>query len=143
LEYIPFQPEDKDTLISTWEASVRATHRFLSESDIVYYKSILAGFELEKLPIHCGWENEFMVGFGAVVNHSLEMLFLHPAYIGKGYGTNFLHFLDQIADIKTVEVNEENLDALHFYQKHGFVVSGRRAMDDHNKPHPILELVRH
>jgi putative acetyltransferase len=140
LKYLPFQSDHKTALIDVWEASVRATHHFLSEDDISFYRALLEEFELEKLPIYCAWDNEVLVGFGAVVHHSLEMLFLHPNYIGKGYGTDFFNFLNQIERIEKVEVNEENPKALQFYEKCGFTITGRRALDDHGQPHPILEM---
>lgn len=142
MEYKPYHTADKSALIDTWEASVRASHLFLSESDIAFYRALLGEFELENLPIYCAWDNDKLVGFGAVVQHSLEMLFLHPNYIGKGCGTEFFTFLNDIEHIEKVEVNEENPKAVHFYEKHGFVIMGRRALDDHGQPHPILEMKR-
>ena len=140
MEYKPYHTADKSALIDTWEESVRATHFFLSESDIAFYRALLGEFELEKLPIYCAWDKGSLVGFGAVVHHSLEMLFLHPNYIGKGCGTEFFNFLNDVERIEKVEVNEENPKAVCFYEKLGFIITGRRELDDHDQPHPILEM---
>ena len=46
----PVGPDEGERLIEVWEASVRATHDFLSESDIAYLKPLV-------LPALRGMEN--------------------------------------------------------------------------------------
>lgn len=35
------RPEEGDRLVKVWEATVRATHHFLSESDIQFFKPLV------------------------------------------------------------------------------------------------------
>ena len=41
----------------------------------------------------------------------------------------------------TTNVNEQNEQAVGFYQKMGFKVTGRSETDDLGKPYPLLHLV--
>ena len=34
-------PKDYDELLALWEASVRSTHHFLTEENILFYKSLI------------------------------------------------------------------------------------------------------
>lgn len=70
----------------------------------------------------------------------IEMLFVHPDAIGKGYGRTLLQFAIKNKGLRKVDVNEQNQRALKFYQKHGFSLTGRDNTDSEGKPYPILHL---
>ena len=76
------QPADGPPLVALWERSVRATHRFLSEADIAYYRprvaEILAGASLE-LWVLTG-SADVPIGFLGLSAHGIEALFLEPAH---------------------------------------------------------------
>lgn len=76
------QPADGPPLVALWERSVRATHRFLSEADIAYYRprvaEILAGESLE-LWVLTG-SADVPIGFLGLSAHGIEALFLEPAH---------------------------------------------------------------
>ena len=68
---------------------------------------------------------EDMKGFGEIIS-----LYLLPEYIGKGYGRQLLQFamkeLQKMGFHKVyLWVLEENKTARHFYEKSGFVPTGR------------------
>ena len=48
------------------------------------------------------------------------MLFIDPKYFRKGYGTQILQTLIREDQVRYVEVNKENYNAVKFYQKNGF-----------------------
>ena len=70
----------------------------------------------------------------------LKMIFLHPDARGKGIGKMLLKYA--IADLKVtkVDVNEQNAEALQFYEHFGFTVISRSALDGTGKPYPILHM---
>ena len=53
-------------------------------------------------------------------NHRLEMLFLAPSERGKGLGRQLLEYGIRIYDIQEVTVNEQNPQAVGFYEYMGF-----------------------
>ena len=74
-------------LTDIWEASVRATHTFLTEDDIAALRRYVPG-ALRAVP-HLTVlldEHDQPAGFCGVDGQRLEMLFLHPDVIGKGAG---------------------------------------------------------
>lgn len=131
----------KSQVLTVWEQSVRATHSFLLESDIDFYKSIVQEIDFNSFIVYCSLaENQEVVGFLGVADDKLEMLFLKPEYIGKGIGGQLMKFaLDELR-VTTVDVNEENTHAVEFYKKYGFKVFDRTPVDSTDKPYPILKM---
>ena len=68
------------------------------------------------------------------------MLFLDPAVRGKGFGKMLLKHAIEIHHITSVDVNEQNSDAVKFYEHFGFKSISRSALDGTGKPFPILHL---
>ena len=46
----------------------------------------------------------------------------------------------QIEEVNKVDVNEQNPQALGFYQHYGFEVIDRSPLDGSGKPYPILHM---
>lgn len=132
---------DNEQVIAVWEQSVRATHLFLKELDIVLYKSILQGFDFTSLAVFCLRDpSNQVLGFIGVAGDKLEMLFLSPEYLGQGYGRLLLKYAIDQLNVTRVDVNEDNKRAYRFYRHFGFVVVHRKPVDDFGKPYPILEM---
>lgn len=141
-------PQDYDELIEIWEVSVRATHLFLSENDIAFYKPIILKYTLPDIelygifdkPLTETQQTRSILGFLGVSSDKVEMLFLNPTYRKKGLGRQLLEFALQRLKIYKVDVNEENPDALAFYLHMGYQIKSRDEFDGNGKPHPILHL---
>jgi putative acetyltransferase len=134
-------PNDYPEITEVWEASVRATHHFLSEADIQYFKPLILNEYLKAVHLLCVKDDlGKIIGFLGVHEDSLEMLFLHPNARGQGIGKQLVNHAIQQLNIKKVDVNEQNPDALGFYQHAGFVIKGRSETDGLGKPYPILHL---
>ena len=80
------------------------------------------------------------MGFIGTSNDTIEMLFINPDFRGKGVGRVLTNFAVKDLKIKKVDVNEQNFQAIGFYEKLGFKVIGRSELDGQNKPYPILHL---
>jgi putative acetyltransferase len=132
---------DLPRCFEVWESSVRATHTFLTEADlqalIPLVKAGLAAFE----PLHVVRDpSGEAVAFMGVAEGTVEMLFVHAEHRGQGLGHLLLtHALMDHAATR-VDVNEQNPQALRFYERHGFRVVGRSPLDGQGKPFPILHL---
>lgn len=131
---------DYPELISVWEASVRATHDFLKEENIQFYKPLILNEYLKAVDLYCVKDNDAVAGFMGLSESSIEMLFIHPDFRGSGIGKNLLQFAVNELKVNKVDVNEQNDQALGFYLKMGFKVVNRSELDGMGKPYPILHM---
>lgn len=136
----PVEAADYPRIVEVWEASVRATHHFVEESDIVFFRPMVRDV-LPHVPMACiRDETGQAVGFVGVSNQQIEMLFIHPDWRGQGIGRRLLtHAIQQMGGT-SLDVNEQNEQAVGFYLKMGLVVVGRSAVDGMGKPYPLLHL---
>ncbi len=70
----------------------------------------------------------------------IEMLFVHPDFMGKGIGKSLLTYAIRQKGMTKVDVNEQNDKAVKFYISNGFVVTGRSELDSDGRPFPILHM---
>lgn len=127
------------SLLRVWEDSVRATHHFLSDAEVLQIKEYVpqAINGVEHLIVA---ENESgkVLGFMGTENKRLEMLFLSPEERGKGIGKQLLQYGVQNYGIREVTVNEQNPQAVEFYAHFGFETYKRTACDEEGNPYPLL-----
>lgn len=134
-------PEEYSEVADLWEASVRATHDFLKEEDIQFFKPLIKNEYLKAVGLNSvKSESGEILGFSGVAEGNLEMLFVHPNHTGMGIGKVLLDYAIANQKVIKVDVNEQNPKALEFYLKHGFEIIGRSELDGTGKPYPILHL---
>lgn len=135
------EPADFPRVVEVWEASVRATHDFVRHEDIEFFRpmvrSVLPSFE----KVACIRDVAGQVaGYIAVAEGKVEMLFVHPQARGQGVGRKLLtHAVEAYAAV-TLDVNEQNDQAVGFYRRMGFEVVGRSELDSTGKPYPLLHM---
>jgi len=128
-------------LIFVWERSVRATHTFLKKEDIEFYKSIVVTINFNEFQVYCAMaDGRELMGFIGVAEGKVEMLFLHPSYIGQGIGKSLMEFAIDKLGATRVDVNEGNRHAVEFYKGFGFEVYDRMEKDSEGKDYPILKM---
>ena len=136
-------PEFIDGLLGIWEASVRASHHFLTEEDI---QSLCPQAEEAIRQIETLWavdDGNALIGFMGIQSGKIEMLFLHPDYFRKGIGRTLIQKAAvSEAGVEYVDVNEQNPAAVKFYEKMGFRTFRRDSTDDQGNPFPILRMKR-
>ena len=130
------------TLLEIWESSVRATHHFLEEEDIHYFKKIIQEKDVfSHVELSCVRDRENnMLGFMGVSGENLEMIFIDAPFIGKGIGKMLLLHAIENLKIRKVDVNEQNEAALKFYEHFGFKIISRSELDGTGKAYPILHM---
>lgn len=129
-------------LIKIWEASVRATHDFLSESDIAELKPLILEHYFDAVNLRCAKSADgHILGFCGVAEGNIEMLFVAPEARGKGVGALLCAYAIQNQQATKVDVNEQNPQAIGFYQHLGFKVVGRSEIDGQGRPFPLLHMV--
>jgi putative acetyltransferase len=84
--------------------------------------------------------NGMVVGFIGIAKGKVEMLFIHPDYRGQGIGRALLSYAINERSATTVDVNEQNDQALGFYLRMGFEVIDRSDLDSNGKPYPLLHM---
>lgn len=132
-------PRLVEALTAVWEHSVRATHHFLSESEILriraYVPQAVGGVaQLVAAENQAGEP----VGFMGVENGRLEMLFLAPEARGCGLGGRLLRCGIEQYGVWEVTVNEQNPQAVDFYAHFGFRTYRRTERDEEGGPYPLL-----
>lgn len=137
----PVRPEEGDRLVEVWEASVRATHDFLSESDIQFFKPLVLPGLLTLDHLLCVRDLEGRaVAFVGVSHGKMEALFVDPSCRRSGVGRRLArHAVVELGAV-SVDVNEQNEQAVGFYRRLGFEVEGRSPVDGMGKPFPLLHL---
>lgn len=134
--------EEHPDVIRVWEASVRATHLFLKEEDILFIKKMIPHY-LDAVRLFAVRDTEGKIaGFLGASDHMIEMLFIDPNAQGQGIGKRLMTFAFDTLNLSKVDVNEQNEQAIGFYQHLGFSIIGRSALDSMGKPFPILHLAR-
>ena len=126
-------------LLKIWEDSVRATHLFLSDSEVEQIKKYVpqALSNVEHL-ITAEDDNGKPFAFMGTENSRLEMLFISPHERGKGNGRQLLQYGIQNYSVREVTVNEQNPQAVGFYERMGFKTYKRTAYDEEGDPYPLL-----
>lgn len=135
----PVNKTDYPSIMEVWEASVRATHHFLTEADIQFYKPLILDQYLDAVDLYCTKTGDVITGFLGLSDGMIQMLFIHPDSRGKSIGKILLQFAIE-KGIKKVDVNEQNEQAVGFYQHMGFVVTNRSEVDGSGKSYPILTM---
>lgn len=136
-------PELLEQLLQVWERSVRASHDFLSASEIEQIKTYVPQ-ALAQVPhlLMAVDEEGRPQGFMGIAQTSLEMLFLAPEAHGQGLGRRLLQYGIAHHSVDTLTVNEQNPQARGFYEHMGFVVERRSELDEQGNPYPLLHMRR-
>lgn len=140
VEIKPYNKKFRQQILTVWEKAVLATHDFLTQSDFDEIKQLVASINFNDLQVFCLTSNELVLGFIGVADKKVEMLFLDPTYFGKGLGQMLLTFAISKFGADKVDVNEQNINAVRFYQSCGFKTFDRTDKDDQGRNYPLLRM---
>ncbi|WP_050462112.1 acetyltransferase [Herbaspirillum autotrophicum] len=137
----PSMPADTAALVAIWHAAVCATHDFLAPQDVEDIAVMVAEDYLPHTEVWVVLDAAGMPrGFMGMSAANIDSLFIDPACHGRGLGRALIGHARSISPRLSVDVNEQNRQALGFYQKMGFVTGGRSATDDQGRPYPLLHM---
>lgn len=151
-------PELVERLVDVWERSVRATHSFLTEGEVVrikgYVPDALRGVGRLTVALRADGaagvddaaeEDDAAKGhyaaslaFMGVADGRLEMLFVDPEARGQGIGSALLRHGIAELGVHELTVNEQNPAACGFYEHMGFETYKRTDTDEEGGPYPLL-----
>src|SRR5690606_27687201 len=106
-----------------------ATHHFIKPHDFELLKGMLHTLDFNLFRLFCLRTQSQIIGFISMHEDKLEMLFLHPDYLGRGLGKSLVHFAIRYVHSDKLDVNEPYTPALQFYLKIGFTAFDRKALD--------------
>ena len=133
--------DEGEKLVAIWRRSVDATHDFLSKEYRVELETLVSSF-LPEAPLWMAvTEKDEPVAFMLLTGEHMDALFVDPTVRGCGVGKLLIEHALTLAPKLTTNVNEQNEQAVGFYKKMGFKVTGRSETDDLGKPYPLLNLV--
>jgi len=123
-----------------WRRAVDATHDFLSPRDRRDIETAVAAFlpgvSLELAVDDC----DRALGFMLLEGHHMEALFVDPDFHGQGVGRALVDYAVRRHPGLTTDVNEQNRQALGFYERLGFQRTGRSETDGQGRPYPLIHL---
>ena len=142
ISIIPYDSSMLPEMLKIWQDSVRASHFFLKDSDIVeIQEEVKAAFSSLQNILVAKLNNDF-AGFIGVSEKSIEMLFVASKFFNLGLGKRLIleavnaFFTEQ--DEILLDCNEQNERGLTFYQKLGFKERGKSQKDSKGRDFAII-----
>lgn len=141
----PSRPEDAARALEIWRGAVLATHHFLSPEDFALIEGQVARDYLPHAPLWLAVDGQDRpLGFMGLTGQHLDSLFIAPESRGGGVGRALVaHALalgGGLGAALTVDVNEQNPQAIGFYERLGFLRTGWSATDDAGRPYPLIHM---
>ena len=134
--------DDVPRALEIWRAAVDATHGFLTAEDRAEIDVMV---EREHLPQVDLWvatdEAGAVQGFLGLSADEIDSLFVDPAVHGRGYGSALLAHALAIIPKARVDASEQAPQAVAFYERRGFVRTGRSPTDPMGRPYPLIHFV--
>jgi putative acetyltransferase len=137
----PVLKSEYEAVTDLWERSVRATHHFLTEENIRYFRPLILNNYLDAVELGCIRDHAGRIeAFMGISDGKLEMLFVEPELRGSGLGKMLVQHAVNKLGVTKVDVNEANEQAVAFYKKMGFVQTGYSELDGSGKPFPLIHM---
>ena len=133
--------KDMEEILNTWESSIRATHNFLTEDDIISLRpQVIEGAKYVSKLLCVRDHQGIIKAFMGIHNFKIEMLFVSNESRGKGIGKKLVEHAIELLNIDYVDVNEQNPQAVGFYKHMGFQIFKKSEFDEHGNPFPIIHM---
>lgn len=134
------RPDEGIRAVEIWGDAVDATHDFLTAEDRAAIGREVADF-LPGAPLWLAVDGEDRaIGFLLMNDSHMEALFIDPRHRGGGIGRALVDHAVALHGAITTDVNAQNGQAVGFYARLGFVVTGRSDRDGQGRPYPLVHL---
>ena len=134
------RPNEGERAIQIWRRAVDATHDFLSREDRQAIDAMVCDF-LPKVPLWFAVDaDDEPLAFMFIDGGHMEALFVDPACRGTGVGSALVRHGLSMHPGMTTDVNEQNGQAVGFYEHMGFRRTGRSERDGQGRPYPLIHL---
>ena len=134
------RPDEGDRAIEIWRGAVDATHDFLAPGDRLALDDMICAF-LPQAPLWMAVDaRDWPLAFMLLDDGHMEALFVDPAHRGTGIGAALVRHGLALHSKMTTDVNEQNAQAVGFYERMGFRRTGRSPIDGQGRPYPLIRL---
>ncbi len=134
------RPDEGERIIEIWREAVDATHHFLSSEDRTAIEREVRSF-LPQAPL---WlvvdQDDCPLAFMFIDDGHMEALFVDPTSHGQGIGATLVRHGLTLHPNMTTDVNEQNDQAIGFYERMGFSRTGRSPRDGQGRPYSLIHL---
>lgn len=133
-------PHDGERVVNIWRDAVDATHDFLTPEDRAEIENEVREF-LPAAPLWLAVDaDDRALGFMLLDGGHMEALFVDPASRGAGIGRALVVHGLSLFNTMTTDVNEQNAQAIGFYERMGFTQTGRSGKDGQGRNYPLIHL---
>lgn len=134
------RPDEGERIIEIWRGAVDATHDFLSIQDRIAIDKEVCGFLPQAALGLAVDQHDRPLAFMLMSEAHLEALFVDPAFHAHGIGAALVRHGISLQRRLTRDVNEQNGQAVGFYERMGFTRTGRSPLDGEGRPYPLIHL---
>ncbi|WP_415404542.1 GNAT family N-acetyltransferase [Tateyamaria sp. SN3-11] len=120
-----YQASDTDALVALWHKANALAHPFLTKAFVAKVAQDMRDIYLPNAETWVCVQNGAPVGFIALVGTEIGGLFVDPDHHGHGHGKALTDHGVGLHGPLSVEVFEENSLGRRFYDRYGFVETGR------------------
>ncbi|GIN91003.1 N-acetyltransferase [Siminovitchia terrae] len=134
-----YKDTDIDILINIWYKGSLQAHYFI---DADYWKAQIEEMKEKYIPMsetHVITSQSKIAGFISMVDDYLAALFIDVAYQNNGTGKELLNFVKRQRDMIQLKVYKENVTAVRFYKKNGFVIKKELTDEQTDKQGYLME----
>ncbi|MGI9477168.1 MAG: GNAT family N-acetyltransferase [Hyphomicrobiaceae bacterium] len=120
-----YRPEDADAVVAIWQSANALSQPFLSAEFVARVSVDIRTLYLPHAETFVMEAHSDAVGFIALLDQEIGGLFLEPAWHGKGLGKALVDHAIARKGALHLEVFERNAIGRRFYQRYGFIETGR------------------
>lgn len=106
---------------------------YFGELNVVKMASEIAE-DLRSLENTFVYDDGIIKGIIRINENEIEKLFVEPQFQSQGIGAELLRFAVEMMNAEFLWVLEYNKQGIAFYQKHGFVLTGDKTIEDEHVP---------
>jgi putative acetyltransferase len=132
------RPDEAELLYKIWADAVDATHQFLRPGDHAEIVPLVKSYVTTAPLWIAASSTDRAMGFMGLSEKSMDSLFIDPAFHRQGIGRLMVGHALTFHDILDTDVNEQNHSAVQFYERMGFVRTGRSELDTDGRPYPLI-----
>ncbi|MFY3976613.1 acetyltransferase [Achromobacter xylosoxidans] len=133
-------PADGARIVDIWRRAVDATHDFLSPRDRRDIEAEVVAF-LPAATLDLAVDaDDRALAFMLLDGSHMEALFVDPDARGTGVGRALVEYALRRYPGLSTDVNEQNAQAIGFYERLGFERTGRSERDGQGRAYPLIHL---
>lgn len=135
-----YRAEDNAVLTAVWLAASRRAHSFLGEAKLTEQSKLVSEMYLPQAETWVACIDGKPLGFLGLIDNYIGGLFVSPDAQGRGIGQTLISHGIKLKGILTLDVYAQNLRAVAFYKRQGFVETDRQPTDKDGLPFEELSM---